>query len=131
MNRKKMVSKDVAFYLGLKYRKVVSQDDDGVCIVEVPDLPGCVADGDTVEEAFRELSGAMEVWIASRLEAGVPIPEPQTSHKYSGKFLVRVPKSLHQRLAEDASSDGSSLNQYVVALLSEGTGKRSAKGKAS
>jgi antitoxin HicB len=118
--------KDTAYYLGLRYRKVVSQDDKGTYIVEVPDLPGCVSDGDTLEEAFAELNDAMAAWISARLAAGLPVPEPHSSSEYSGKFLVRVPRSLHQRLAEQAEADGVSLNQCVVGLLSEGSIERSA-----
>ena len=123
--------KDLRYYLGLNYRKVVSQDEDGIYIVEVPNLPGCTADRDTVAEAFVEIGHAMEAWIGSRIEAGVSIPEPRAGSDYSGKFLVRVPKRLHQRLAEQAEADGISLNQYVVALLSEGAGREMEKKKTA
>ena len=96
--------------------------EDGVYIVEVPDLPGCVADGDTIEEAFKNLSEAMEAWIESRLSAGESVPEPRNSESYSGKFVLRLPKRLHQILAEQAQAEECSLNQYAVSLLSEAVG---------
>ena len=43
---------------------------------------------------------------------------PTQAHDYSGKFLVRMPKSLHFRLAMQAKREGVSLNQYVTSLLS-------------
>jgi len=115
--------KDTQYYLALNYRKVVSKDEDGIFIVEIPDLPGCMADGNTVDEAFHNLTEAMEVWIASRLEAGENVPEPRDVDAYSGKFVVRLPKQLHQALAEQAESEECSLNQHIVALLSEAIGR--------
>ncbi len=115
--------KDVQYYLKLNYPKTVSKHEDGIYVVEIPDLPGCVADGDTIQEAFQNIEEAMEVWIASSLESGAAIPEPRTVDEFSGRFLLRTPKWLHHTLAQQAAADGTSLNQYVVALLSESVGK--------
>ncbi len=49
------------------------------------------------------------------------LPEPEvrpSREEYSGKFVVRVPKSLHAALAAEAAAEGVSLNQLVVAKLS-------------
>lgn len=48
--------------------------DGGGFLVEVPDLPGCVADGATIEEALREIKSAIESWIKTAKEFGDPIP---------------------------------------------------------
>ena len=117
--------KNAAYYMALNYRKIVNKDDEGTFIVEVPELPGCAADGDSIEEAFANLNDAMEVWLESRLESGQDIPEPRGTETFSGKFVVRIPKRLHQVLAEQAEADNCSLNQYVVSLLSESVGRRS------
>jgi hypothetical protein len=58
-------------------------------------------------------------WIETEYEEGRNIPEP-SHQEYSGKFNVRIPKSLHRALADAAAQDGVSLNQYVVMLLSSG-----------
>ena len=58
-------------------------------------------------------------WIETEYEEGRNIPEP-SFQEYSGKFNVRIPKSLHRALADAAAQDGVSLNQYVVMLLSSG-----------
>jgi len=61
----------------------------------------------------------MRGWLQVSLEDGDPIPEPRPEEEYSGKFVVRVPRSLHRQLVEEAERDGVSLNQYVnVALAS-------------
>jgi antitoxin HicB len=110
--------KDLKYYLSLNYRKTVYQDEDGDYIVEVTELPGCLADGATPDEAFANLREAMVSWLKSRMEAGLEIPEPRELDEYSGKVLLRMPKFLHRRLSEQAVDEGVSLNHYLVALLS-------------
>ncbi len=53
--------------------------DDHAYLAEVPELPGCIADGSTYEEALAEALTAIEVWIETALEIGreVPIPRPR------------------------------------------------------
>lgn len=61
----------------------------------------------------------MEGYFEVKQENNLPIPIPETADKYSGKFIVRLPKSLHQRLVIEAEKEGVSLNQlalYKVAL---------------
>lgn len=95
--------------------------EDGAFIAEARDLPGCSAVGDSREEAVQEARDAIETWIEAAQAAGNPVPEPSSAapeHAYSGKLLLRMPRSLHAQLARDASTEGVSLNQWVVHLLS-------------
>lgn len=48
----------------------------------VPDLPGCVATGDTVEETEREIREAIELHIRGMREDGLPIPQPSAQIEY-------------------------------------------------
>jgi len=61
----------------------------------------------------------MEGWLEVRLEYGDPIPEPVGDSNYSGKFNLRIPKSLHRRLSIEAVKEGISLNQYALYKLSK------------
>jgi antitoxin HicB len=90
------------------------------------ELPGCVATADTEGEALEELRDAIRSWIRTAQEFGDEIPPPASRHRYSGKFLVRVPASLHRSLALRASVEGVSLNQLVSTLLSGGLASTSA-----
>jgi antitoxin HicB len=65
---------------------------------------------------------AMEAWISSALEDGDPVPEPRPTEDYSGRFLVRLPSSLHSMLDKGARREGVSMNQYVTALLAGAVG---------
>ena len=60
------------------------------------------------------------MWIETAYESGDDIPLPSTDETYRGKLLLRMPKSLHRRLAEEAEGENVSLNQYIVSVLSRG-----------
>ena len=96
-----------------------SEEDEGF-IAEAPDLPGCSAWGATEEKAAREAQKAIAAWLEAAHAAGITIPAPSVAEpldRYSGKFLVRVPRSVHARLARKAKQEGVSLNQLVVSVL--------------
>lgn len=63
---------------------------------------------------------ARTLWIETEYESGHKIPLPSYPEEYSGKFNLRLPRSLHRSLAEAAEGEGVSLNQYVVQLLARG-----------
>ena len=107
-------------YLALNYHRRLYQDDEGDWIAEVDDLPGCIADGKTPDEAIANSREAMRSWMESRNSSGLDIPEPSIAEDYSGRTLLRMPKYIHRRLAIQAQQEGSSLNQYIVSLLSYG-----------
>jgi antitoxin HicB len=115
--------KNLDYYLSLNYHNTVTQDDDGDYIVEVQELPGCVADGETPNEAFENLHEAMKAWLGSRLEAGLEVPEPRAEEDFSGKILVRMARYLHQRLASQSTREGVSLNQHIVVLLADASAR--------
>ena len=110
----------VAEIMKRPYRKIISGGADEGYLIQVPDLPGCMTDGDTEAEAVANLPDAMMAWLESALLDGDPIPEPTIIPEYSGKVLVQMPKSLHQRLVERAEEEGVSASQLAVSLLSKG-----------
>ena len=62
----------------IKYEIVVYwSDDDGSYIVEVPELPGCMADGKTYEEAIANTLVIIKEWIETAKELGRNIPKPR------------------------------------------------------
>jgi len=65
------------------------------------------------------LQEAKEAWICAAESTGQSVPEASpTDHEYSGKFTLRIPRSLHRQLAMQAEAEGTSLNQYCIHLLS-------------
>lgn len=61
-----------------KYERIVywSKDDEAY-IVEVPELPGCMADGETIDEAMKNTDVIISEWIEVARERGQVIPEPK------------------------------------------------------
>ena len=101
----------------------LSEDDGGGYLVEFPDLPGCVADGETIEDALKEAEDAITSWLRTCEEHGDPLPSPSVSENFSGQWRLRVPKSLHAALAMRAKREGVSLNTLAATLLAAGVGK--------
>ena len=116
------MAKTIEYYLSLPYIIELQHDDEG-WFVRVKELPGCTSQGDTAEEAVAMIQDAMTGWLEVALEGGVPIPEPRPEEEYSGKFVVRVPRSLHRELVETADREGVSLNQYINVALAHATGR--------
>jgi predicted RNase H-like HicB family nuclease len=93
-------------------------EDDGVWIASIPDLPGCNSYGDSVSEAISNIQQAKDLWIQGRYETDSPIPEPTNEEDFSGKFILRIPRTLHRCLFYEAKKQGVSLNHYASHLLS-------------
>lgn len=107
----------------------LSKSEGGGYLAEAPDLPGCMADGGTVDEALHEVKSAIESWIQTAEEFNDPIPKPSLAANYSGQWRMRVPKHLHAALALQAKEEGVSLNMLAATLLAEGVGRRMVKGE--
>jgi len=115
------LKKLVEEYLKKPYKiQIEYSEEDKAFFAEVVELPGCMTYGDSWEEVHEMIQDAMRAWITMALERGKEIPEPMATTRYSGRFVVRVPKSLHKELVEYAKQDGISLNQLVQDLLSIG-----------
>jgi len=100
-------------------------DDGRGFLIEFPDLPGCISDGETVEEAIANGADAVQCWIFAAKEKGREIPESDNFKNQSGKWVQRVPRSLHARLTRRAKREHVSLNTLVVSILSESLGFKS------
>lgn len=112
---------DPSHYASMDYPVELSrwnEEEESYWVAEIPDLPGCVADGDTPDAAVESLEEAKRLWIKARLEHGHSVPEPTDTRGYSGRLLLRMPKSLHRKLAAQSRREGTSLNMYVISLLS-------------
>ena len=96
--------------------------DGGDYLVTIPKLPGCNAQGSTLGEAFEDLDVSLLDWVEDMVEHGHPIPGPDTPEDFAGTVMVRMPSRLHARLFAEARSQGVSMNQLCVSLLSESLG---------
>jgi antitoxin HicB len=111
------IREEVDRVIGLSYVRELVKNEDGTWFARIVEFPGCMTEGDTSEEALANLEDAMIGWVEVRLEDGDPIPAPMTVDDYSGKFVVRVAKSLHRDIARRADREGVSLNSFVSTQL--------------
>jgi antitoxin HicB len=113
-------SKTLEEYLELNYPFRVDADPDGGYVITFPDLPGCMTQVEDVGEIGAAAEEVRRLWIMTEYEDAAEIPLPSYPEEYSGKFNLRLPKSLHRRLAELAEREAVSLNQLAVSLLAAG-----------
>ena len=99
-------------YIDLPYKIILTADEDEEgtrgWVAEVLELPGAVSQGETIEEAAESIRDAMAGWLSVAIEDGKQIPLPRDT-SYSGRFLVRIPSSLHARLTELAERSRASV----------------------
>jgi predicted RNase H-like HicB family nuclease len=114
-------------YLKQPYGRVVVPEDDGTFRAEIVEFPGCIAVGDTAAEALANLESVAESWLQATIAKGLHVPEPIENTEFSGKLVVRLPKTLHKKAAHAAAREGVSLNQFIVSCIAEQVGARSAE----
>ncbi|MBF0138082.1 MAG: type II toxin-antitoxin system HicB family antitoxin [Magnetococcus sp. DMHC-1] len=101
----------------------LTPDEGGGFLITFTDFNECFSDGETPQEAIENGMDALKEVILALQEFGFPVPAPG-SGGLSGKFMARVPKTLHARLVTRARREGVSLNALVTMLLAEGIGMR-------
>jgi antitoxin HicB len=104
-------------YLARKYPLSVIAEKEGGYTIVFPDLPGCMSQVENLDEVGPVADEIRTLWIETAYEHGMEIPLPTYPEEYSGKFNLRIPRSLHRQLTEEADREGVSLNQYVGSLL--------------
>jgi antitoxin HicB len=99
-------------------------DEGGGFLISYPDFAECISDGETVEEALKNGQEALQATIAALNSKGLPVPAANSGGIASGKFVTRVPKTIHAQLTTRARVEGVSLNTLVVAFLAQGLGRK-------
>ncbi len=115
------VTRDLDYYLHLPYQIIIVPEEAGGYFAEIGELTGCMTQGETMEEVLRNIDDAKHLWLQTALEDKMEIPLPECMREYSGRFVVRIPVSLHRRIAKLAEKEGVSINQMVLLLLTENT----------
>ena len=100
------------------YRVTWSEDDNeyaGLCA----EFPGLSWLAKTPELALKGIRKVVDNVVKDMDKHGETVPAPISSRHYSGKFMVRVPPQVHQKLAIQAAESGVSLNRLASAKLSQ------------
>lgn len=105
----------------------LSEEDGGGFLISFPDFADCISDGETVAEALDNGRDALKATIAALKAKKLPVPAPNSGGIASGKFVARVPKTVHAQLATRAKAEGVSLNTLVLTFIAQGLGSGSPK----
>ena len=97
----------------------LKQDAGGGFLISFPDLPGCMSDGETIEEAIQNAEDAINCWIQTQLASGKDIPKPHSADKELVQFVTRLSNALHVKLKQRAEQQGKSLNKLVQKIIQE------------
>jgi len=109
-------------YLNKPYSRTLIPVDDGTYFAEILEFPGCFAEGQNPNEAYKNLEKVAESWIEAALDQGQEIPEPFATRDFSGRIALRIPKSIHKQSAKFAEMDGTSLNQFFLTAIAARVG---------
>jgi antitoxin HicB len=114
---------DVEHYIRAPYtRMLIPDEESGTYTAMVLEFSGCVTQGSTPEEAYGRIDEMMRHWIRSELVAGHEIPTPHALREYSGKLVVRLPRSLHRKAVEMAQVENVSLNYFLMMAVTRAVG---------
>ena len=106
------------------YTRRLEPDETGGYVATIHEFPGCIAEGNTAEEALRNLDHAALSWIEAALSTGFEIRDPVSFNACSGKIALRIPRGLHKQVAELAELEDISINQLLVTAISQYLGSK-------
>lgn len=99
----------------------LSKQEGGGYLVEYPDIPGCMSDGETIEEAIANGREALRDCIDVFKESGRNFPKPGVE---AAQWRQRLPRTLYSKLTKQAESEGVSINSFVTAIIAEAIGSK-------
>jgi len=109
-------------YLRKPYSRTLIPVGDGTYFAEILEFPGCFAEGQSPDEAYKNLEAVAQSWIEAAKGQGQEIPEPFATHDFSGRIALRMPRSIHKQAARFAEMDDTSLNQFFLAAIAARVG---------
>jgi len=108
----------------------LSAEEGGGFLISYPDFAECISDGETVEEAMENGRDALKATVAALKAKKLAVPSPNSGGVASGKFVARVPKTVHAQLATRARAEGVSLNALVLTFIAQGLGGSGSEARA-
>jgi len=100
----------------------LSAEEGGGYLISFPDFAECISDGESIDAAIENGLDALKATIAALKSKKLPVPAPNSGGVASGKFVARVPKTVHGQLAMRARAEGVSLNALVLTFIAQGLG---------
>ncbi len=110
--------------LNPRYVRRLVPDEGGGYTANIHEFPGCLAEGDTADEALANLDQAALAWVSAARESGYRVSEPLDFEGASGKIALRISKRMHQQAAARAELEGTSLNQLIAVAIASYLGQQ-------
>jgi antitoxin HicB len=98
------------------------------CVITFPDLPGCIADGATEEEAIAQARGAFHAWMTSILEDGKPIPLPHSAAGNETDSSDALTLEQRERIRANIRARGMTFEVFLPESLADWLHKKIAGG---
>lgn len=112
------MKKDLTYYLNLHWTfRFEWSDEDNCYLASVAELPGCMSDGESIEEAAVMIREALKSHIYTMLKYGDKIPEPAKPEDFKGNIALRTTPVKHRKIARKASSEGKSINKFLNEII--------------
>ena len=105
--------------------RLLTNDEGGGWLASFPDLPGCMSDGESPEEALHNAAEAESAWLAANKQWG------KTRAEKPARLVARLPRGMHRDLQERANEEGVSINTLMLTLIARGLGKIAGSRQAS
>lgn len=118
------ISQKAEEILSKPYIRRLLPDETGGYVSSIQEFPGCIAEGDTADDAINNLNNAAASWVEAALSSGYEIRDPVSYMGYSGKIALRIPRGLHKQVAELAELEESSINQLLTTAISQYMGSK-------
>lgn len=99
----------------------LSKEEGGGYLVEYPDIPGCMSDGETIEDAIANGREALRDSLAVLRESDRKLPKPSID---AAQWRQRLPRTLYSKLTKQAKIEGVSINSLVTAIIAEAIGSK-------
>jgi antitoxin HicB len=119
MKTKKQALADYQFTV-----RPLTKDEGGGYLVEFPDIPGCMSDGETIQEAISNGHQALRDALDVFKESGRKLPKPTVA---AAQWRQRLPRTLYSKLTARAEHEGVSINSLVTAIIAEAIGAKQAR----
>lgn len=107
-------------YLNINYPILIKkeiEDSKIIWVSEIPDLPGCWAQGVDPEESIEKIEEAKELWIKIGIKKGINIPELPDENLFSEKVLLRISPRLYLELFTEAKENNLDIGEHIRTVL--------------
>ena len=98
----------------------LSAEEGGGYLISFPDFAECISDGESIDEAIENGLDALKATIAALKSKKLPVPAPNSGGVASGKFVARVPKTVHAQLATRAQTVWSGVVSMSASAVTNG-----------